>query len=125
MKYFFGVISICFLTLFLHGCRAKNPNQKPDHLLSKGEMTNLLEDMQLLEGQLHTVNKTIVNKDSIAQTVQKNYDLLFAKYHITKHDFEQNLHYYLYEIDDITKMYEIANRHIQVQDSLITVNNKQ
>jgi hypothetical protein len=93
-------ISILLLTLLLQGCTSNTIIKKPDDLISKDQMVNLITDMMLATGA-----EGIRNFEG-----ERNIDyfpLVFAKYNIDSSQFKRSNFYYTSRIDDYE---EILNR---------------
>ncbi len=108
------------LVVFVNCAQKHHP--KPEKLLSKKEMVELMTEMQLLEGELQQ-NFSALQMDSVKIIIQKDYDILFEKYGISKALFEKNLEYYTFNPTDLTDMYMQVEKNIQkkidgIKDSL-------
>ncbi|MFD1292956.1 DUF4296 domain-containing protein [Lutibacter holmesii] len=94
-KYFY----ILFFSFFLINCTSNTIIKKPDNLISKDEMVNILTDLFLANG-----GKNIKNIHS-----QRNinyYPLVFEKYQIDSTQFKESNYYYTSKIDDYDKILE-------------------
>ena len=88
---------IIIFTFFLFSCNNQESTtdkglyQKPDHLLSRKEFTNIFEEVYLVDGAVRIEMSKGVNSTDISRYL---YDELFKKYEITYEVYLENLDYY-------------------------------
>jgi hypothetical protein len=113
---------ILFLSVFFMACTSNTIIKKPDHLISKNQMVDLLTDMLIAAGA-----ENIKNID-----LERNvnyYPLVFEKYGIDSTRFKESNHYYTSQIDEYEKILkkvderlkaikEKLDSEIKLQDSL-------
>jgi hypothetical protein len=113
---------ILFLSVFFMACTSNTIIKKPDDLISKNQMVDLLTDMLIAAGA-----ENIKNID-----LERNvnyYPLVFEKYGIDSTRFKESNYYYTSQIDDYEKILKrVDNRlkslkekldnEIKLQDSL-------
>ncbi|MCK5825205.1 MAG: DUF4296 domain-containing protein [Ichthyobacteriaceae bacterium] len=76
---------ILLATTFLYSCTTTS--EKPTPFLEEQEMTNMLVDLSLAEGsRVYAASKR--DSSSKKLTVEQNYALVFAKYDLTKAEFD-------------------------------------
>jgi hypothetical protein len=111
-----------FLSIFLMACTSNTIMKKPDDLIAKKQMVNLLTDMLIASGA-----ENIKNID-----LERNvnyFPLVFEKYGIDSTRFKESNYYYTSQIDDYEKilkevderlkaMKEKLDQEIKLQDSL-------
>jgi len=84
---------IIFLSVFFMGCTSNTIIKKPDHLIPKNQMVDLLTDMIIASGA-----ENIKNID-----LERNvnyFPLVFEKYGIDSTRFKESNYYYTSKIDD-------------------------
>lgn len=87
---------IVFFVITFTSC---NPH-KPDKLLNKHEMTELLVDVETFEAQMQDIERKVkYNRDSVRLYVNAGYKAIFDKYGINDSIFRQNVEYYFSEPD--------------------------
>ncbi|MDR2511193.1 MAG: DUF4296 domain-containing protein [Bacteroidales bacterium] len=85
---------IVFFVLVLASCNS----HKPDKLLSKHKMTELLADIETFEVQMQNIERSVkYNRDSVRLYVNAGYKEIFDKYGINDSIFRQNVEYYFSE----------------------------
>lgn len=113
---------IIFLSVFFIGCTSNTIIKKPDHLIPKNQMVDLLTDLFIASGA-----ENIKNND-----LQRNvnyYPLVFEKYGIDSTRFKESNYYYTSRIDDHEEILKKVDERlkalkkelddkIQLQDSL-------
>lgn len=111
-----------FLSVFLMACTSNTIMKKPDDLIPKNQMVDLLTDMLIASGA-----ENIKNAD-----LERNvnyFPLVFEKYGIDSTRFKESNFYYTSQIDDFEKilkkvderlkaMKEKIDGEIKLQDSL-------
>lgn len=108
MKNFLSFI----ILIILVSCSDK-PVQKPDNLLSKEEMENIIYDISILQAA-DVFKPEILVKNNIKI---KNY--IYKKYTIDSATFFQNYRYYAADIKTFKKIYKNVNNRIESQKSEI------
>lgn len=108
MKNFLSFI----ILIILVSCSDK-PVQKPDNLLSKEEMENIIYDISILQAA-DVFKPEILVKNNIKI---KNY--IYKKYTIDSATFFQNYRYYAADIKVFKKIYKNVNNRIESQKSEI------
>lgn len=80
--------------LTLAGCRSKKQVlDKPDNLINRSTMVNIIAESYIIESTVHTSPDT-VNRAALAKI---HYRDLFNRYKITREQFESSLNYYISE----------------------------
>ncbi len=107
IKYIFYIV---VLILFF-SCESKTKYKKPENLIPKDKMIDLLTEMHLVAGANNINNKNL----------EKNLNymsLVFEKYKIDSVQFNANNVYYTSNIDEYEKMFEEVERRLKkLQDS--------
>ena len=97
---------ILFLSVFLMACTSNTIIKKPDNLIPKNQMVNLLTDMLIAAGA-----ENIKNID-----LERNvnyFPLVFEKYGIDSTRFKESNYYYTSQIDDYEKIIQKVNERIK------------
>lgn len=92
--------------VFITSCQNVEKIEKPEKLLSKSEMKDLLYDMVLLDAASGVNEKRLKDLDI------KMFDFLSKKYNLDSIELKQNIQYYNMKFDDNLEIYE------QVKDSI-------
>lgn len=99
-------IAIFFIFISLSGCYKYNKPEKPDRLIPKDKMVNILIDLKLIAAVTGRDKKIL---DS-AKVTPKPY--IYKKYNIDSIQFDESNTYYTYYIDEYVDIYT------KVKDSL-------
>jgi hypothetical protein len=97
-----------FIILTLFACKNRqSPSytdlQKPDSLISRGEMIRILTDIHLTEAALGYLK---TRGDASKSISDDYYNALFSKYKISRKNFQSNFDYYKLDQENLIKMYE-------------------
>lgn len=84
---------ILFLSLFLINCTSNTIIKKPDNLISKDEMVDVLTDLFLATGGKNIKNLNLKRNVNY-------YPLVYDKYHIDSAQFKESNFYYTSKIDE-------------------------
>ena len=89
-------------TLF-SGCNSKKQvMEKPDNLINRITLVNILADSYLIESTLQMSGRIdTISKDELARLYYKD---LFDRYHITNEQFESSVAYYISEEKSAEKL---------------------
>ena len=88
-KYFY----ITIVSFFLYNCTSNTIIRKPDHLIPKDQMVDLLTDMYLANGGTNIKNLQLKRNVNY-------FHLVYEKYHIDSTQFKESNFYYISKIDD-------------------------
>lgn len=91
------IVCLCIAITLLAACN-KSVAEKPEHLVSEEEMTNILYDMALLQAMKSYNNATLTEKGVNSQTY------IFKKYKLDSLQLAQNHTYYASDLDKYSKM---------------------
>ncbi len=111
-----------FLSVFLMACTSNTIIKKPDHLIPKNQMVDLLTDMLVAAGAENIKNVNLERNVNY-------FPLVFEKYGIDSTRFKESNYYYTSQIDDYEKILkevderlkalkEKLENEIKLQDSL-------
>lgn len=103
-KYFY----ILFLTLFLINCTSNTIIKKPDDLISKDQMVDLLTDMFLAIGGENIKNIHLERRVNY-------FPLVFEKYQIDSTQFKESNFYYISKIDDYDEILRRVDKRLKAQ----------
>ena len=99
------LLFIVFLVVFV-SCESKVKYKKPDNLISREEMINLLIDMHIATGT------TSVKK--ITDDVEKNYmSLVYEKYQIDSTRFAESNFYYISNIEEYESIFKEVEKELK------------
>lgn len=97
-------INILFLSCFIISCTSNTIIEKPDNLIPKDKMVDVITDLLIASGA-----KNIKNIHQ--QRDVDYYSLVFEKYQVDSTQFQESNYYYTSKIDDYDEMLaEVNNR---------------
>ena len=86
----------------LSGCNSKKQvMEKPDNLINRITLVNILADSYLIESTLQLSPNDTLSRDELARLYYKD---LFDRYHITNEQFESSVAYYISEEKSAEKL---------------------
>lgn len=86
----------------LSGCNSKKQvMEKPDNLINRITLVNILADSYLIESTLQLSPNDTLGRDELARLYYKD---LFDRYHITNEQFESSVAYYISEEKSAEKL---------------------
>lgn len=84
------------------GCNSKKQMmEKPDNLINRITLVNILADSYLIESTLQMSSPDSIRKEDLARQYYKD---LFDRYHITNEQFESSVAYYVSEEKSAEKL---------------------
>lgn len=119
------ILFIAFITLFV-GCKdKKRVMEKPDNLINRITLVNILAESYLIESTLQITPTDSIPKEELARRYYKD---LFDRYHITSEQYESSIAYYISEeksaeklLNDASALIVNKKSEIMVQDSIINI----
>lgn len=109
-KRIFILLILLIATLLTIGCRNKRQVQKkPDNLINRNTMVNILAESYLIESTIHIMNNDTVDKTVLSRQYYKE---LFDRYGITREQFVNSVEYYLGEESSAEKILSDASKAI-------------
>lgn len=97
----FVLVPLVALVLFA-GCNSKKQMmKKPDNLINRITLVNILADSYLIESTLQMSSPDSISKEDLARQYYKD---LFDRYHITNEQFESSVAYYVSEEKSAEKL---------------------
>ena len=100
------VVYSILIVLFLYACKDKVTYEKPEGLISKSQMTDLLYDMHMVIGTSNIQNVHLEKN--------RNYmSLVYEKYGIDSTQFAVSNLYYTAHVQDYEEIFEEVERRIQ------------
>lgn len=107
------VVYSILIVLFLHACQDKVTYEKPEGLISKSKMTDLLYDMHMVIGTSNIQNVHLEKN--------RNYmSLVYEKYGIDSTQFAVSNLYYTAHVQDYEEIFEEVERRIeQLKDEMM------
>ncbi|WP_242203939.1 DUF4296 domain-containing protein [Aestuariivivens insulae] len=97
---------LCLVAVLVLGCYGLKGPEKPENLISKDNMVNILIDIRLVSAA------TGANKRTLESKVANKEAYIFNKYNIDSLQFALSNEYYAYHVDDYDDIYT------RVKDSL-------
>ncbi|MBP5562957.1 MAG: DUF4296 domain-containing protein [Bacteroidales bacterium] len=100
------LVLLAVATLF-SGCKSKKQvMEKPDKLINRVTLVNILAESYLIESTLQMTPRDSINKEDLARLYYKD---LFDRYHITNEQFESSIAYYISEEKSAEKLLNDAS----------------
>lgn len=96
-----------FILVFMVSCYDLKGPKKPDDLLSKSEMTNIIFDLKVL-ASINGENAKVLDSNNINVNTY-----VFMKYNIDSVRFAKSNNYYAYNIEDYEEIYQNVNDSLQ------------
>ena len=97
---------IALLVLFLINCTSNTIIKKPDNLVSKDEMANILTDMFLASGGENIKNLQLQRKVNY-------FPLVYEKHQIDSTRFKESNFYYVSRIDDYQEILDKVDKKLK------------
>lgn len=91
------IVAIFILGFFIASCTSNTILEKPDDLIPKDQMVELLSDLLLAQGGRNIKNINLERKVNY-------FPLVFQKYNIDTAQFKRSNYYYTSRIDDYTEI---------------------
>ncbi len=113
-------ILFSLILITLSGCyrKTQGPDFDESLIVPPDSMVSILTDIHILEGIVSTGDY----KDSALTAItEKTLNIIFAKHHIDRAAFEENVHYYTYHAEDLDKIYEQVIINLSKLESEVTV----
>ena len=104
LKYIFVIIACVFLTF----CTSNTILKKPDNLISKKEMADVLTDVLLASGGKNIKNLDLERKINY-------FPLVFEKHQIDSLQFEESSAFYISRIDDYNDILKAVNERLSLK----------
>jgi hypothetical protein len=122
------LIPLCIFLAFFPSCKSKKQvMEKPDNLINRITLVNILAESYIIESTLQFSPTDSIPKQDLARRYYKD---LFDRYHITNKQFESSIAYYVSEEKSAEKLLNDASAliiskkgEIVVSDSLGSINN--
>ena len=103
----------------LSGCNSKKQvMEKPDHLINRITLVNILAESYLIESSLHMLPPDSIGRNDLARLYYKD---LFDRYNITNEQFESSVAYYISEEKSAEKLLNAAAALIVSKKSELTL----
>lgn len=94
------------VTLLVSCNDKKRVMEKPDHLINRITLVNILAESYLIESTLQMTPTDTVPKDELSRRYYKD---LFDRYHISSEQFESSIAYYISEEKSAEKLLSDAS----------------
>ncbi|MBO7629354.1 MAG: DUF4296 domain-containing protein [Bacteroidales bacterium] len=119
-KSLYILIPLCILLTLFSGCKSKKMvMEKPDHLINRITLVNILAESYIIESTLQFSPIDTISKDELARRYYKD---LFDRYKITNEQFESSIAYYVSEEKSAEKLLNDASALIISKKGELIVN---
>ena len=121
MMYKFNRCVLVFLAagVLFSACNSKKQvMEKPDHLINRITLVNILAESYLIESSLHMLPPDSIGRNDLARLYYKD---LFDRYNITNEQFESSVAYYISEEKSAEKLLNAAAALIVSKKSELTL----
>ncbi len=114
------LIPLCILLTLFSSCKSKKMvMEKPDHLINRITLVNILAESYIIESTLQFSPIDTISKDELARRYYKD---LFDRYKITNEQFESSIAYYVSEEKSAEKLLNDASALIISKKGELIVN---
>jgi hypothetical protein len=103
---------IVLLSLIVVGCNSTE--ERPELVISKEEMINVMTDVQIAESFIKL--KFALRNDSV-QLTDSIYNAIFKKYNLTKESYDSSFSYYVSQPEVLQEIYEAAIINLSALDA--------
>lgn len=101
------LIPLCVLLTLFSSCKSKkHVMEKPDNLINRITLVNILAESYIIESTLQFTPTDSIPKQELARRYYKD---LFDRYHITNKQFESSIAYYVSEEKSAEKLLNDAS----------------
>lgn len=119
-KSLYILIPLCILLTLFSSCKSKKMvMEKPDHLINRITLVNILAESYIIESTLQFSPIDTISKDELARRYYKD---LFDRYKITNEQFESSIAYYVSEEKSAEKLLNDASALIISKKGELIVN---
>ena len=101
------LISTLILILVMFSCNNIEKPKKPDNLISKDRMVDVITDISLMTAA-KSMNKDLLEKNAINP---QNY--IYEKYNIDSVQFAESNNYYAYDVKEYEEIYVIVKERLE------------
>lgn len=106
------LILFALILLLCSSCKSKKQVlDKPDDLISRSTLTEILSEAYVIESTVHLANDSVNKRD----LTQQYYKELFERHHITKKQFESSLDYYIADETTSEKLLTEVSKKIEIR----------
>lgn len=106
------LILFALILLLCSSCKSKKQVlDKPDDLISRSTLTEILSEAYVIESTVHLSADSINKRD----LTQQYYKELFERHHITKKQFESSLDYYIADETTSEKLLTEVSKKIEIR----------
>ena len=99
---------LTYLFLFiLNSCQTAEKVEKPDNLLTKDEMVNILSDIAILK------SASDVNSNRLSNFIDTPFDYVAQKYQVDSLTISKNIEYYNFQFNDNLSIYKQVEERIK------------
>lgn len=106
------LILFALILLLCSSCKSKKQVlDKPDGLISRSTLTEILSEAYVIESTVHLANDSVNKRD----LTQQYYKELFERHHITKKQFESSLDYYIADETTSEKLLTEVSKKIEIR----------
>ena len=113
------ILLLLTVLILFSGCKSKKQMmEKPDNLINRITLVNILAESYLIESTLQMTPTDSISKDNLARLYYKD---LFDRYHITNEQFKASMAYYVSEEKSSEKLLNDASALIVSKKSELTL----
>ena len=94
------------IMLLAAGCHKKQVQKKPDNLISRNTMVNIIAECYIIEGIVSFNPADTVDRFESTKAYYKD---LFDRYHVTREQFNTSVQYYMGDEDQADKILSEAS----------------
>lgn len=94
------------LVLLSAGCHKKQVQKRPDNLISRSTMANILAEACIIESLITLYPPDTINQ---VESTRGYYHDLFERYHVTREQFNASMQYYMGDEDAANKLVNETN----------------
>ena len=99
-----GLFHILLFLMLMALTASCGGSKLPEGIMDEGEMVEFLTDAHLLAGYYSVESN--YRLDEVSKLMEKSYDELLEKYHITRDDYNRSMEYYTHHEIQLGKIYE-------------------
>lgn len=105
--------SLVVLVVMMIACQSVEKVEKPENLLNKEQMVNVLTDIAILKAA------TDVNKNRLNKHIDKPFQYIKTKYGIDSLTLAKNLEYYNFKFNQNLEIYEKVEEKLKTKNAKI------
>jgi len=108
------------LMLLTASCHKKQVQKRPDNLIARSTMANILAEAYIIESHITLNPEDTLNN---VESARGYYHDLFERYHVTREQFNTSMQYYMGDEDAANKLVNEANAILAKKREELNLNN--